>query len=134
MTGRIFTGRGMAGKAAKIPPQPKETTMPMTHDFAAPEPRREEIDALTAPTLLEFGADWCGHCQAAQPLLTQAFANFPQVQHLKIADGPGRPLGRSFRVKLWPTLIFLRQGQEVARLVRPGTAADIAAQLAAING
>jgi thioredoxin 1 len=41
------------------------------------------------------------------------------VQHIKVADGRGQPLGRSFRVKLWPTLIVLRDGQEVGRLVRP---------------
>jgi thioredoxin 1 len=37
-----------------------------------------------------------------------------------VEDGSGRPLGRSFGVKLWPTLIFLADGREVARLVRPG--------------
>jgi len=47
------------------------------------------------------------------------------VRHLKIEDGPGRPLGRSFRVKLWPTLVFLRDGVEVARVVRPADAKQI---------
>lgn len=84
------------------------------------EPRREEIDALLEPTVIEFGATWCGHCQAAQPLIGEALAEYPQVRHLKIEDGPGRRLGRSFTVKLWPTLVFLKQGKEVARLVRPG--------------
>lgn len=83
------------------------------------EPRRDEIDALSAPTMIEFGATWCGHCQAAQPLIAEALADFPAVDHLRIEDGPGRPLGRSFSVKRWPTLIFLKQGREVARLVRP---------------
>lgn len=41
------------------------------------------------------------------------------MRHLKIEDGPGRRLGRFFRVKLWPTLVFLQDGEEVARLVRP---------------
>ena len=45
--------------------------------------------------------------------------------HIKVEDGSGRPLGRAFRVKLWPTLIFLRDGQEVARLVRPQSAGAI---------
>lgn len=83
------------------------------------EPTRAEIDALTGPIVLEFGATWCGHCQAAQPLLAKAFANHRHVRHIKIEDGKGRPLGRSFRVTLWPTLVFLDQGKEVARLVRP---------------
>jgi thioredoxin 1 len=46
------------------------------------------------------------------------------VRHIKIEDGPGRQPGRSFRVKLWPTLIFMRNGTEVDRLVRP---ADVSA-------
>jgi thioredoxin 1 len=56
----------------------------------------------------------------------------PQVQHLKVEDGPGRPLGRSFRVKLWPTLVFLRDGKEVARLVRPQDPAAITEALGRI--
>jgi thioredoxin 1 len=84
------------------------------------EPTRAGIDALTEPLVIEFGAPWCGHCQAAQPLITAALARYPQIRHLKIEDGPGRLLGRSFRVKLWPTLVFMRQGKEVERLVRPG--------------
>lgn len=97
------------------------------------EPSREEIDALTEPTLLEFGAAHCGHCRAAQPLIAQALQGHPGARHIKIEDGPGRRLGRSFRVKLWPTLVFLRQGQEVARLVRPADAAAIEQALAQID-
>jgi thioredoxin 1 len=37
------------------------------------------------------------------------------VRHVKVEDGSGRRLGRSFGVKLWPTLVFLRDGREVAR-------------------
>ncbi|HUL80128.1 MAG TPA: thioredoxin, partial [Vicinamibacteria bacterium] len=35
-------------------------------------------------------------------------------------DGPGRPLGRSFQVRLWPNLVFLRDGRVVRQLARPG--------------
>jgi thioredoxin 1 len=94
------------------------------------EPTREEIDALAEPTLVEFGAAHCGHCRAAQPLIAEAFARHPGVRHIKIEDGPGRRLGRSFSVKLWPTLVFLRQGQEVARLVRPADSSAIEQALA----
>ncbi|MBA3451739.1 MAG: thioredoxin family protein [Deltaproteobacteria bacterium] len=80
---------------------------------------REEVDASAGATVLEFGAAWCGYCQAARPLIARALAAHPDVRHLTIEDGPGKRLGRSFRVKLWPTLVFLRDGQEVARLVRP---------------
>ena len=88
-------------------------------DFLEKEPTRAEIDALSAPVVLEFGTPWCGYCQAAQPLIVAAFARYPGILRMRIEDGPGRPLGRSFRIKLWPTLVFLRQGQEIERLVRP---------------
>lgn len=97
------------------------------------EPARSEVDALAGPVLLEFGTDWCGHCQAAQPLIEQAMAAHPRVRHLKIEDGAGRPLGRSFRVKLWPTLIFLHGGVEQARLVRPADATTISQALGRID-
>ena len=92
-------------------------------------PTRAEIDALPGLTLLEFGTDWCGHCRAAQPALAQALSQHGQWRHIKVEDGQGHALGRSFRVKLWPTLVILRDGQEVARLVRPSRANDISAAL-----
>jgi len=107
--------------------------MGMTDDYETVEPARAEIDRLQGPALLEFGAPWCGHCMAAQPLLASAFADHPRVRHRKIEDGKGKPLGRSFRVTLWPTLVFLRDGREVARLVRPNTVGAIREALARID-
>ncbi|WP_145008693.1 thioredoxin family protein [Pseudomonas oryzihabitans] len=104
--------------------------MPMTHDYAAQEPARADVDALPGVTLLEFGAPWCGHCRAAQPMLPRALEEYPGVRHLKIEDGAGRRLGRSFQVKLWPTLILLKDGQELARRVRPGAVAELLEALA----
>jgi thioredoxin 1 len=97
----------------------------MNQTYTSDEPTRAQVDAMPGLTLVEFGTDWCGWCKAAQPRLVEALADHPDLPHLKIEDGQGRPLGRSFKVKLWPTLIFMRDGQEAARLVRPGSAAEI---------
>src|SRR5471030_1961979 len=102
-------------------------------------PSRADVDALRGAALLEFGTNWCGHCRAAQGALADAWAGNADgdahagVAHFKIEDGPGRALGRSFRVKLWPTLIFLRDGVEVARVVRPLDAADLAPAFALLT-
>jgi thioredoxin 1 len=102
----------------------------MSLPYADPGPTRAEIDALPGPTVLEFGAPWCSICRAAQPHITAALQAYPRLRHVKVEDGKGRPLGRSFGVKLWPTLVFLRDGQEVARVVRPAGQADLSQALA----
>lgn len=94
-------------------------------DPSSAEPSRASIDALAGPTLLEFGSSWCGHCRAARPLIAAALQAHPGVRHVKVEDGSGQPLGRSYGVKLWPTLVFLADGREAERLVRPRDAGAI---------
>ncbi|MEW4570192.1 thioredoxin family protein [Tautonia sp. JC769] len=83
------------------------------------EPTRDEVDRMEGLVLLEFGASWCGHCQAAAPRRDALLDEHPEVTHVPVEDGPGRPLGRSFRVKLWPTFVFLRDGEVVCQVSRP---------------
>lgn len=98
-----------------------------------PEPTREAVDARQGLAMLEFGANWCPICQAAQPDIERALSARPDVEHIKVEDGKGKPLGRSYKVKLWPTLIFLRDGQEIARLVRPRDEDTIAKALESLR-
>ena len=91
----------------------------MSVDYAEMEPPRAEVDRLPGATVIEFGTPWCGYCASIQPLVAARLAEHPAVRHLRIEDGPGRPLGRSFGIRLWPTFLFMRDGHEVARLVRP---------------
>ena len=97
----------------------------MSQPYAITQLDRAVIDAMPGVLALEFGVDWCGHCRAAAPLIAAALADHPAVQHIKVEDGSGRKLGRSFRVKLWPTLVLLKNGAELARVVRPADAAEV---------
>lgn len=102
--------------------------------YTSNEPTRAEVEAMAGSTVLEFGANWCGICQAAQQTIGNALAAHEPLRHLKVEDGRGRPLGRSFGIKLWPTLVMLQDGREVARVVRPGSAQEIADALTQLGG
>lgn len=97
----------------------------MTLGYQEDQPTREAVDAIPGEVILEFGANWCGICRSAKPTIDEALAGRSHLNHIKVADGKGRPLGRSFRVKLWPTLIMVRDGAEVGRVVRPRGRSDI---------
>jgi len=99
--------------------------MPYTTLYIDQEPTRETVAIWPGITVLEFGAPWCGHCIGAQPAIETVLCGHDQLRHLKIEDGRGKPLGRSYQVKLWPTLVVLRDGEEVARVVRPVSAEQV---------
>ena len=105
----------------------------MNQQYQSAGPLREAVDKLDGATVVEFGTGWCGYCRAAQPLIASAFADHPNVRHFKIEDGSGRPLGRSYGIRLWPTLVFLRDGNETARLVRPQNSVVIREALGRID-
>ena len=66
---------------------------------------------LRGPFFLSSAPWWCP-LPGERALVAALPEKHPEVRHLKVEDGPGKPLGRSFRVKLWPTLVFLRDGRE----------------------
>lgn len=105
----------------------------MSAPYADSQLTRKDVDAMRGATLLEFGTNWCGHCRAAQPVIASALKDHPGVRHLKISDASGKRLGRSFTVKLWPTLILLQDGKEVTRIVRPRDARALHEALARVN-
>jgi thioredoxin 1 len=102
----------------------------MSKPYETAQPERGAVDAMSGTVALDFGTNWCGYCRAAEPLIEAALAGQPGVNHVKVEDGPGRPLGRSFRVKLWPTVVVLKDGKEVARVVRPEDADEVREALA----
>lgn len=93
----------------------------------------EQIAELSGDTLLEFGAPWCPHCQAATPAIKEVLAEHSGLRHIRVYDGKGKRLGRAFKVKLWPTLILLQDGNEVARLVRPVSTDEVRQLLSKIS-
>ncbi len=105
----------------------------MEPDYLPEAIDRVAVDSLPGRTVLQFGTNWCGYCRSAAPVIATALAEVTNLRLIRIEDGPGRPLGRSYRVKLWPTLIFLVDGTEVARVVRPWRTEDLAPAVAQLG-
>jgi thioredoxin 1 len=112
-------------------------TDPPSPEYQPETLTRAQVDATPGVLLLDFGTGWCGHCRAARPIVEAALRAHASaaspVRHMRVEDGSGRLLGRSYGVTLWPTLVFLRDGVECARLVRPGSAEDVAVALRAVD-
>ncbi len=93
-----------------------------TYLTEAEAPTREALEEGRGLVLLEFGTPGCGYCRAMAPYIGSFLQHHPEVQHVLVEDGPGRRLGRSFGVVLWPSFVLLRDGVVISEMARPGKA------------
>ncbi|RPI55917.1 MAG: thioredoxin [Acidobacteria bacterium] len=77
-----------------------------------------EIEQSAAPVLLDLWAEWCGPCHMLAPTIEQLsteMAGRVKVAKLNIDENPAT--ANRFRVQSIPTLLVLKGGTEVDRLV-----------------
>ena len=77
-----------------------------------------EVDRSAAPVLLDLWADWCGPCHMLAPTIDQLsveMAGRVKVAKLNIDENP--QTANRFGVRSIPTLLVLKGGQVVDRLV-----------------
>ena len=77
-----------------------------------------EVEKSATPVLLDLWADWCGPCHMLAPTIEQLsseMAGRVKVAKLNIDENPG--VANRFGVRSIPTLLVLKGGREVDRLV-----------------
>ena len=77
-----------------------------------------EVERSETPVLLDLWADWCGPCHILAPTIDQLsseMAGRVKVAKLNIDENPG--VANRFGVRSIPTLLVLKAGREVDRLV-----------------
>jgi thioredoxin 2 len=89
-----------------------------------------EVERSATPVLLDMWADWCGPCHMLAPTIDQLsseLAGRVKVAKLNIDENPG--IATRFRVQSIPTLLVLKAGREVDRIVGVQPKQEIARRL-----
>jgi thioredoxin 2 len=78
----------------------------------------EQVERSSIPVLLDLWAEWCGPCHMLAPTIDQLSSELAgriMVAKLNIDENPAT--ANRFNVRSIPTLLVLKDGREVDRLV-----------------
>ena len=78
----------------------------------------EMVLGSSTPVLVDFFANWCGHCQKLLPLLDEvAVAMDGKLNVVKLNVDENRDLSKKYEIKGLPTMILFKDGSELDRLI-----------------
>jgi thioredoxin 1 len=80
--------------------------------------------------LVEFGAEWCGPCQAMVPVLEQMAVESDAIRIGRVDVGDESELGKRFEVSSLPTIVIFEDGQPITRMYGAKTRRQLEASIA----
>lgn len=87
------------------------------------------ISKESRPVLVDFFASWCGPCKMLAPVIEKIAESNPELAVAKINVDEAPRLARQFGIFSIPTLVLLKDGDEVDRAVGFRTEEQILAML-----
>ena len=89
-----------------------------------------EVAASKLPVLIDFGAEWCGPCRMVAPIVEVLAGEYEGSVLICTCDAEKcDDIVESNKDRNNPTLVFHKDGQEVARIVGATTKAEIVDKL-----
>ena len=89
-----------------------------------------EVEHSPLPVLLDLWAPWCGLCRTIAPMLDELASQMAgRVRFAKLNVDENPRTAARFRVGSIPTLLVLKAGQEIDRMVGVQPKAEIARRL-----
>lgn len=94
-----------------------------------------EVTSSDMPVLVDFWAGWCMPCKMLAPVVNEVAAEFAgRAKVVKVDVDSNQSLATKFGVRGIPTLLVMKNGQVVDRMVGVQPKAAIAAKLNDLAG
>jgi thioredoxin 1 len=87
-----------------------------------------DVLGSSVPVLVDYWAEWCGHCKMISPMLEESAANYAgrlTLAKLNVDENPKAP--SQYHVRSIPTLMLFKGGQPVATKVGALSKSQLAA-------